>query len=123
MMAHENEDPVVTSTRREALGVLATWLIAMVYTVTYCYVYGYGRTATDLKFVLGFPDWFFWGLVVPWTLCVGVSWLYAFYFMQDADLGDDRDEGVLDDDELVGGSSSGGEPAQAGTPTGGRDHA
>lgn len=102
-MAHENEDPVVTSTRREALGVLAAWLIAMTYTVTYCYVYGYDRKAADLKFVLGFPDWFFWGLVVPWTLCVVVSWLYAFYFMQDADLGDDRDEGFLDDDDLEGG--------------------
>lgn len=98
-MAHKNEDPVVTHSRHEALGVLAAWLIAMTYTVTYCYVNGYDRSAADLKFVLGFPDWFFYGLVVPWTICLALSWWYAFIFMKDADLGDDRDEGFSFDDD------------------------
>jgi hypothetical protein len=99
-MAQQNEDPVVTNTRREALGVLIAWLIAMTFSVTYCYVYGYNRSAADLRFVLGFPDWFFWGLVLPWTACLVLSWWYAFSFMKDADLGDDRDEGFsLDGDE------------------------
>jgi uncharacterized membrane protein YhdT len=98
-MLHPNEDPVVTNSRREALGVLAAWLIAMTYTVGYCYVYGYNRPAASLTFVLGFPEWFFWGIVAPWTVCVALSWWYAFSFMKDADLGDDRDEGFsLDDD-------------------------
>jgi hypothetical protein len=35
------EDPVLRSTRREALIVFVTWIIAMAYTVGYCARYGY----------------------------------------------------------------------------------
>jgi len=36
------------------------WLVAMTYTVGYCGLYGYQRSAEDLRYVLGFPDWVFW---------------------------------------------------------------
>ena len=49
------------------------------------------------RFHLGWPDWVFWGIVVPWGACVVVSALFAFVFMQDAPLGEDRD----DEEELL----------------------
>jgi hypothetical protein len=87
--APHRPDPVLKSARREALIVFATWIVAMAYTIGYCARYGYGRTAADIKYVLGFPDWVFWGIVVPWGLCVVLSWLFASVVMTDEDLGDD----------------------------------
>ena len=89
-MASPTEDPVLRSGRREALVVLVIWLTAMAYTVTYGQLYGYGRTVEDLTFVFGFPDWVFWGIVVPWLTCLAVSWWFAYVFMTDESLGEDQ---------------------------------
>jgi len=85
-------DPVVKAARREALFAGAMWLVAMIYTVTYCYLHGYGRTLDDLHFVLWFPDWVFWGIVVPWLTCILVSTLFAYRIMGNEPLGPDRQE-------------------------------
>lgn len=90
-------DPVLQSARREALVVLGTWLAAMGYTVSNCYLYGYHRDLADLKFVLGFPDWIFWGIVVPWGVCVVFSLWFGATFMRDEDLGEELPE---QEDEL-----------------------
>ena len=44
------------------------------------------RDPKSLTFILGFPDWIFWGIVVPWAVCTVVSGLFAFCFMKDEDL-------------------------------------
>ncbi len=87
------DDPVLQSPRREAIVVIATWVVAMTYTVTYCYLFGYNRTVADLKFVFGFPDWIFWGVVTPWTACIVFSFFFGAMFMRDEDLGQDPSEG------------------------------
>lgn len=81
------EDPVVTNGRREALLTFIVWLAALAYTVGYCYLFGYGRSADSLKFVLWFPDWVFWGIVVPWLACVVITSYFAFRIMGDEPLG------------------------------------
>ena len=86
------EDPVLHSSRREAIVVLISWLCAFAYTVTYCYRYGYNRPAEDLQFVLGFPDWIFWGIVTPWAVCFVIAWWFSYVFVTDADLGQELDE-------------------------------
>jgi hypothetical protein len=83
------EDPVLKRSRREALIVFATWLCALTYTLGYCFAHGYGRNVEDLKYVWGFPDWVFWGIVVPWAVCIAFSWLFASVVMRDEDLGED----------------------------------
>jgi hypothetical protein len=94
-VSHPAEDPVVTSARREASIALGTWLAAMLYTVTYCYLNGYGRDVESLTFVLWFPDWVFWGIVVPWGICILFSTWFAFRIMGDEPLGE-----AVDDDHL-----------------------
>ncbi len=96
-MPQPADDPVLRSARREALVVFAVWLGAMAYTVTYCYMNGYGRAKESLKFVLGFPDWVFWGIVVPWSVCVVFSFWFGATFMKDEDLGEELPE---QEDEL-----------------------
>ncbi len=88
-----SEDPVLTSARREAIIVGVNFVVALGYSITYCYFNGYNRTAEDLKFVFGFPDWIFWGILVPWLACVTFSFFFASRMMRDEDLGEDPPEG------------------------------
>lgn len=96
-MSESTDDPVLRSARREAVVVLCVWLAAMSYTVGYCYLNGYNRKVEDLKFVLGFPDWVFWGVVTPWVICAAFSFFFGATFMRDEDLGEELPE---QEDEL-----------------------
>ena len=70
---------------------LGMWIVAMIYTISYCYTHGYGRSAESLTFVLWFPDWVFWGVVVPWGVCTLLSIVFAFRIMGDESLGEEID--------------------------------
>jgi hypothetical protein len=85
-LPHTNEYPLLKSARREALVAFGIWLTATIYSVGYCCTFGYGRDQQTLTFVLGFPDWVFWGIVMPWGACTIVSSIFAFWFMKDEDL-------------------------------------
>jgi hypothetical protein len=84
--SERKELPLLKSAKREALAAFTIWLAAMIYSVSYCIQYGYARTAESLKFIFGFPDWVFWGLVLPWGICTIAASLFAFVFMTDEDL-------------------------------------
>jgi hypothetical protein len=88
-MTGVKEDPIVTSSRRELALVMAMVVVAAVYTVSYCALFGYGRSADSLSFVLWFPDWVFWGIVAPWVLCAAFSSYFALRIMDDAPLEDE----------------------------------
>jgi hypothetical protein len=91
-LASPHEDPVVRSARREAIWAFAMWLLAGIYTLTYCYLYGYGaRPIEELGFVLWFPDWVFWGIIFPWIVCTLVTIFFAYRVMGDEPLGDETD--------------------------------
>jgi hypothetical protein len=91
------EDPVLVSARREALIVLVIWLGAMTYTVTACWICGYGRDPATLRFVFGFPDWVFWGIISPWLVCFGLSYIFSHWIMRDDPLGEDVGEAWEDE--------------------------
>jgi hypothetical protein len=80
---------LLPSARREALVAIAAWVLVLLYSVGYCYVYGYDRSPENLTFFFGIPDWIFWGIVVPWVSCFLFSIWFAFGFMEDSPLGDD----------------------------------
>ena len=46
----------------------------------------------QIGLVLGFPDWVFWGVVVPWGVCLTYSVWFCFVTMADDDLGQDPEE-------------------------------
>jgi len=98
-MPDPREDPIVTSSRREALVFLAIWTTALSYTVGYGYTHGYGRkldaSLDGMQFYFGWPDWIFWGVVAPWCVCTVLSLVVATVVMRDAPLGED----VADEDE------------------------
>ena len=96
-MAHAPEqsgrqDPLVKSAGREAAVVLGVWLIALVYTVGYCYLFGYNRSPADVKLVWGVPDWIMLGVFAPWGACYLFSIWFSYGFMRDEDLGAEQPE-------------------------------
>ncbi len=106
-MADYDDDPVFLDSRREAFLILLIWGLCLVWTVSYCYRFGYvqhERTAGEITqylpmpktwdrepaslttpFALGIPDWVFWGITVPWFVCVLVSIWFCFVYMKDDD--------------------------------------
>lgn len=85
------------------LVVLAIWLVAAIWSIGYSYIYGYlsgpraPQSLDDVTFVLGFPHWVFWGVILPWVACAFISLLVSWFVIRDDDLGVDPDEEELDD--------------------------
>ena len=91
-MPEERDDPVVRSSRREALMALLIYLSAMLYTVLYCHFNGYRRPPETMTLVLGFPDWVVWGILLPWFICIVLSFWFGHIFMRDAELEQSAEE-------------------------------
>jgi hypothetical protein len=85
-MRGNSQDLALRSGRREAAVALGIWLCALIYSVTYCYLFGYRPADGQLHFVIGIPSWVFWGIIAPWLACVALSWWFSFYFMRDDDI-------------------------------------
>jgi hypothetical protein len=77
------EDPLVHSARREACVAFLIFTAALTYSITYCSLFGYNRPLESLTFVLGFPDWVFWGIVVPWAICTALGFWLALVVIRD----------------------------------------
>lgn len=91
MSENRPEDPLLRTARHEAKVVAVISLVAAIYTLGYCARFGYARSGAPLRFVLGFPAWVFWGIVVPWCVCVMIAAWLSFWFMTDDDLGPERE--------------------------------
>ena len=86
----QQEEPAVAKSRRPLV-----WLIAMLYTVGYCALFGYGTSDNgELRLVWGFPSWVMWGIIVPWVACVLFGIWFAYAYMAD----DEVSMGSLPDD-------------------------
>lgn len=94
------EDPVVRSARREALTVLGVWLVALAWTVGYCTARGYSPETATTRFVLGLPEWVFWGIVVPWFACIAFGCWFSSFGMEDAVLEEAHDTREADAPEV-----------------------
>jgi hypothetical protein len=106
-------DPGFRRTRRESLFLVIPWICCCLWSVTYCYLFGYiqhsrvdgqitaflpdlSRFDQSAQPVLdplgwGMPSWAFWGLFVPWMLAILFSIVYSLVIMNDAGDDDDRE--------------------------------
>jgi hypothetical protein len=50
-----------------------------------------GRGPERVKFVLGFPDWIFYGVALPWWVCTVISLAFGAFVVKDEDLGADTE--------------------------------
>jgi hypothetical protein len=89
------ERPLVETARREALLCGAIFVAAITYTIGYCTTHGYtGDAPQDLKFVLGFPEWIFYGILAPWAVCTVFAAIFSFGIMTDHDLSGEEGAGM-----------------------------
>ncbi len=96
------EDPLLKSARREAVICGVVWLLATAYSVIYCWFFGYERSLESLRYVFGFPDWIFWGVIMPWGVCTLFSAWFCMYFMTDEDLGAEPESQPVTELETLG---------------------
>ena len=61
---NESEVQTYYHARRETVVIMAVWFLALVYVVTYCYLFGRPPQEGQLKLVWGMPSWVFWGVVL-----------------------------------------------------------
>ena len=85
-MSERPEDPLLTSARREMRVAASVWALALTWTITVSTQFGYNRDPETLTFVLGFPDWVFWGIIIPWAACTVTAGWFVFGFMKDEPL-------------------------------------
>lgn|SRR5262245_4854861 len=86
------EQELLRHARREGLLLMAVWLLALIWSVISSWLFGYGRNPDEIMLILGMPDWVFWGIAVPWLICVAFSVWFCFFYMADDDLGRDPGE-------------------------------
>jgi hypothetical protein len=92
-MPPREEQQLLRHARREGLLLMAVWAVALLWSCGYSRIFGYERSADDITLILGMPDWVFWGIAIPWVICVVFTVWFCFFFMADDDLGRDPDEG------------------------------
>lgn len=93
--------------RREAIIVAIVWALSLLWVIAYCYLFGYAHDETSLpvrlglieanpkpqpKQILGFPDWVFFGILLPWVVCTLFSIWFGWSYMSDDDLGAEAKE-------------------------------
>lgn len=80
------EDPRYRVSQREALMCFAYWVAYTACAVTVAWLLG-NRDASEIGFVLGFPDWFFWSAIgVTAVFAVVVPYLMVRLAFTDIDL-------------------------------------
>jgi len=114
------EDSIYRRTLWEAKLILGMWVVALIYTCTYCYLYGYESHPSDpastgpavsawfgplesfdrdpaslvTPLGLGIPDWVFYGVVAPWIACIAATFWFCLFVFREDDLGSE-DEDLL----------------------------
>ncbi len=97
------DDPFYLNSRRESIVTIVAWFICGVYTLSYCYLTGYGDPSEEVQTHWGIPDWVLFGIFLPWVLVNVFAWWYCFRFVKDEDLGEDPEERQAQErDELHG---------------------
>ena len=90
MDAEREWDPVFLHGRREAAVIFALWILLLLWTVPYCYLFGYGEAVDPrtIATVFGVPSWVFWGVAAPWLVASAFTFWFCFRYMKDDDLGE-----------------------------------
>ncbi len=92
-------DPLLASARREALFTALVTLGALAYSVGYCTWFAYPDSAAPVPTSWGVPNWFWWGIVAPWIVCLVVTVGFALWGMRDEPL--ETGEAVDDHDAAL----------------------
>lgn len=86
-------DSFFLNSRREAIIIFLSWVVAFAWAVPYCYINGYGvENPAEIPTTLGVPSWLLWGIAMPWLVADIFTTWFCFWYMKDGDLGTAGDE-------------------------------
>jgi len=74
-------DPKFLRTRKEALLIMLSWIVFMIWTVGVSWILGYTGDAVTL--ILGFPTWVLVGVMIPWLVGTAFSVWFSLSYMRD----------------------------------------
>ena len=91
-------DTVYLNSRREAVIIFGVWVVCLLWSVPYCYIFCYPPGDAEFNpdtfsMIWGVPSWVCWGILFPWGASNLFTIWFCFFYMQDDDLGEAR-EGV-----------------------------
>lgn len=95
----ENEfkdDPIYLRSRKEAMVAMLIFIAAGIYTLTFCFFFGYYIEPETVRTLWGIPSWVVWGVGFPWIVIVGVSVWFGAFYIQDEDLGEEPEDNRYD---------------------------
>ena len=83
-------DPVFLHARKEAIIIFALWVVALLWSVPFCYLNGYPSQFDPQTFstTLGIPTWLFWGILAPWLVADVFTMWFCFCYMKEDNLGE-----------------------------------
>lgn len=79
--------------------MLATWVVFLVWTLSYNKYHAFDAEASGVDPILGVPRWVFFGILVPWVAGLVLTFWFASCFMKDTHLIDVDEEQIHSDDE------------------------
>lgn len=74
--------------------MLATWVVFLVWTLSYNASYAFDVAASTVEPIMGMPRWVFFGILVPWMVGLVLTFWFATYFMKDTQLVDVEGEQI-----------------------------
>ena len=77
---------------REGIVSMAVAILLLAISGAVTAAWGYDRPAESIRYILGIPDWIFWGVLLPWAAATAFTGWFALRYMKDEDLGSERDE-------------------------------
>lgn len=82
-------DPVFLNSKREAWIILGLWVVALLWSVPYCYFNGFqtGLDPETVETTMGIPSWVFWGIAFPWVVADLFTIWFCLFYMKEDDLG------------------------------------
>lgn len=76
------EDPRYAQANREAVWAIGYWLAFTAVVTGLAWWLGYEKPADELGFVLGFPTWFFWSVLVTSLVFSAIpAWIIRRHFV------------------------------------------
>ncbi|WP_109471560.1 YhdT family protein [Ornithinimicrobium cavernae] len=77
------EDPRYAASVREAWIAGAYWVVYTIVVTAVAWTLGYGKAAEEIRYVLGFPEWFLWSAgVATLVFCLIPYVLIRRYFVE-----------------------------------------
>jgi hypothetical protein len=98
---------LLENARNEAVRTLLIWALALIWTVGWCWLFGYrhspdswlvqngivsSRSDADFRQIAGLPDWVAIGIILPWIICTVLTVIFSLRGMADDDLGREAED-------------------------------